>query len=521
MKGSRGSLVMHLCRCAVVMLVSYQLFETNDGSDVIKRIMFPQGESSIPEKKTRTTNRTVHWLDYEHKQIVEDSGDYYSGSWLTPMSHFLSMNAKGMENLESASHTVWDKKEYVRMAVDWLDFSVEHMSRWYKDTDLLQERHNDIAINTIADNLIEYVQDTSVRARDLEIESGANGTLLHPTIAVISSFAMSSSSNSSEEIWRSATLTRTTLGAVISSLIRVGVGRIVCSVVDEKDEISVNETFAWLAELYENSTNSRLATELSYVRVDQELYNSKYVSVNRPRAMFYGLQQALKNAFNASYTIQWLGNKHPPSYWKYVYFSEADLVLQTRASSLPAIHESLEQGLILMPHRLELVRHESDFVRDNETYNGTKDFLPNRGIFSNILELDGDVDMCCDDGINRPSFNNMLFEHDNPQQELELKCTSWWWNCGYTQGWETLGIPDEVLHRRILKFTPFIRLTQGTRIISISGTEHQRKCNPRKRRMPNEICERPSPSGRSYSTSEELGRNFNSSNATTRLRGNF
>jgi hypothetical protein len=437
--------------------------------------------------------RKVYWLN--HKQFDDQKSDYYSGSWLIPMSRFESVKADEINCLEDASHNVYSSnKSEVRMAVDWLDFAVEHMSRWYKRLDVSNAENNDVAINKITGNLMKYVEDTPERTKAL-ISTSDDYPLLHPTIAIISSYSMVNNRTHVSRS-RSKNLTVTTLGATIASLMRAGIGRIVCTGIDKADELAVTETYRLLLEQYANRSDWIATTEFSYVQVDEELYKAEAAEVNRPKAAVYGLQKALRRDFAPPYTERWLGNTHPPSYWKYVYFTEPDLVLQTRATSLPAIHKALEEGHMLMPHRLELIAHKSDLTKDNIVYD-RDNFLPARGKFTDILDLDGDEDMCCDGGNNRPSWGKKVVRKNAP---TDKKCPDWWWNCGYFEGWQNLGLSDEVKHRRILKYTPFIRLTQGTDIIAISGTEHERKCHPRKRQTPNDICERPSQSGRSFAT---------------------
>ena len=434
--------------------------------------------------------RNVYWLDNE--QFDQNKADFYSGSWLIPMRHFESVKVDDMKTLEDAIFIVNDvNQKEARMSVDWLDFAVEHMSRWYKALDVLKPNHNDVAIKKITGNLIKYVEDTPERTKAL-ISTSDDYPLLHPTIAIISFAAIiprhSNVSSRSEE------LTVTTLGATIASLLRAGVGRIVCTGIDEADELAVKETYQLILELYAERLDWIATTEFAYVQIDEDFYD------NRPKGTIKGLQKALRRDSAPPKREKWLGNTNPPSYWKYVYFTEPDLVLQTRATSLSAIHKALEKGHILMPHRLELIPHENDLTEDNVVYNGNQHFLPAQGKFTDILDLDGDEDMCCDGGNKRPHWTMKIIRKDAPTAS---KCADWWWNCGFWRDWVELGLSDEVRHGRLLMYAPFIHLTQGTDIIAFSGTEHERKCHPRKRHSPNDICERPSPSGRSFATSEE------------------
>lgn len=439
--------------------------------------------------------RPVYWLN--HTQIYRD--DYFSGSWLAPIDILHSLEFERMRTLEDASNRLYRQYEkLVRMPVDWLDFAVEHMSRWWKHMDAINANKNDIAINRITGNLKKYVQDTPKRTKAL-LSDASTAPLLHPTIAIISSSSLVNE-NSNVTKQRSTDLTITTLGATIASLLRAGVGRIVCTGINDADEISVKETFGWLAEQYRDKGNWIAQTEFAYVRIEEELYKAPLKDINRPVGTVHGLQKALAGDFNESYTTQWLGTAQEPSYWRYVYFTEPDLVLQTRSASLPDIHKALVQGRVIFSHRLEAVQHESDLTEGDVVSDGSKSMLPRE--ISQILDLDGDDDMCCDggnNGSNRTAWTKYI-KDDDPTGP---KCITWWWMCGFTREWQSQGISEHIKHRRILEFAPFIRLKQGINIVDIPGSDHARRCHPRKRQTTNDICERPSPSGRSYATSEK------------------
>lgn len=291
-----------------------------------------------------------------------------------------------------------------------------------------------------------------------------------------------------------------TLGATIASLIRVGIGRIVVTGMDEADEDFAHATFDLIGEQYAALEEDHIVTtEFGYAQITNETwYKAEYEDVNRPRATLYGLQEALKgNLDNQMKTDEWLGTLRDKSYWKYVYFTEPDLILQTRIPSLPAIHKALERGRVLMPHRIQPITHESDLIAPDQTkYNGATDLLPATGKLKDIMDLDGDVDMCCDDGKDHPKW-------DGKDDPTDTACYTWWYDCGFTREWQNLGISEEVKHRRLLYYTPLMRLSHGANLISISGSEHERKCRPRKRQTPDDICQRPSISGRSYAISEK------------------
>eukprot|EP00531_Pseudo-nitzschia_arenysensis_P002044 CAMPEP_0116129074 /NCGR_PEP_ID=MMETSP0329-20121206/7737_1 /TAXON_ID=697910 /ORGANISM="Pseudo-nitzschia arenysensis, Strain B593" /LENGTH=537 /DNA_ID=CAMNT_0003623331 /DNA_START=87 /DNA_END=1700 /DNA_ORIENTATION=- len=433
---------------------------------------------------------TIYWLN--QAQVDQEKGDFDSGSALMPIKYLKSLNVKDIRTMEDFSSTLYSHyKSELRMSVDWLDFSVEDTKEWYTPLDLLNVKHNDVAINTLKMNLVKYVSDTPEKTKALL--SGLDADLnpdLNPTIAIIP-FSSTYIEDFDAAAVRSATLTMTTLGATIASLLRAGVGRIVCTGIDDTDDYFVKETFAWVAELYANRSDWIAGTEFNFVRMDEELYNIDSKE-SRVRGSIYGLQRALKGKFNETYAKQWVGLD--ANNWKYVIVSEPGFVHQTRADSLPAIGRALERGRVLIPHRFLPLLHRTDLIDDKKEYDGTNEILPKT--ISPILEVNDDDDyMCCDGGNNRPSWTIS----DDP---LGVPCQSSWWNCGYTEEWVRRKVKKKAKHRRILKYAPLIRLKQGTDIVSLPGTKNRRQCHPRKRQKRYEICEQPSSSGRSYATLE-------------------
>lgn len=338
-------------------------------------------------------------------------------------------------------------------------------------------------------------------------------SLLHPTIAIIP-FAPDIRYDTPLSISRSKNLTTLMLGATISSLIRLGFGRIVIVGIEDDDDILVKDCVNLIKKQFTENKNM----QLGYVQVtDQKTYKTAVMNVNRPKAAIRGLQLALTGKLNNTADIdRWLGTKYDHNYWKYIYFTEPDLVLQTRingvTSTIPSLYEELNRGHSLMPFRLQPIPHESDLVG---TTRQSHNYLSSAGKFRTVVELNGNPDdddddesgnggdMCCDGGTDRPVWDNK----DDPVVE----CYSFWYGCGFLN--EVKNYDEEIKHRRIVDFAPLMRITSGTNIVTIPGSEHARKCHPvkrRKRKGTDEIgdsidfCQPPSsPSKRSYAVSEK------------------
>ena len=73
--------------------------------------------------------RQVYFIDKSQLSMV----DMYSATWIQPISTFLDMDVQRIKTVEDGCfQAIGPKLDKVRMTLDWLDFSVEHMSkvRW-------------------------------------------------------------------------------------------------------------------------------------------------------------------------------------------------------------------------------------------------------------------------------------------------------------------------------------------------------------------------------------------------------
>lgn len=91
--------------------------------------------TNVPPERRRTEATISSPIDH-HQQVyfVErgqlDLMDHFSGSWLQPVENFLKMNLTYVNIVEDGCHQAYrQNKTAAQMTVDWLDFSVEHMSK--------------------------------------------------------------------------------------------------------------------------------------------------------------------------------------------------------------------------------------------------------------------------------------------------------------------------------------------------------------------------------------------------------
>lgn len=399
---------------------------------------------------TTSDGRLVHFVDSER---IERTSDFYSGSWLQPAETFLSMKTSKIKNLESASFVTFvENRDRLRMTLDWLDWSVEHLSKWWKILGIFEDP---VPYNTTITKLNAYIQNIRVDESD---------TTMNNTIAVVA-FSPWTNENTPSQ---ARNLSIISIAATIASLLQVGIGRVVVVGYTENDAQIVQDVFELLLKNAgsnlrpvtsytegEGSITKLASTEVAFVRATKEEVSSRFVQVNMPKAALVGLQSALNGRMDTWRRGQFLGTSRNASSWKYVYFTEPDLILQTRPSALPQLRDALDQGYLLAPHRLHTLPHESD-VMGMKKHNRR---VPMSGKFSSVIELNAlEGDACCDE--NQGSYK--------PREKFG-KCNKRWFMCGYGNTGD---------HSRLEPYL-LMRLRTGTGIVNLAGSSQGMRCWPR------------------------------------------
>jgi len=166
--------------------------------------------------------------------------------------------------------------------------------------------------------------------------------------------------------------------------------------------------------LLDNTNNKIRSTEIGYVQAVTEDVISAKTPINIVKGALVGLQNALKGSLNSIQQQEWLGTSSRD--WKYVYLTEADTILQTKPSALVQLKTALDEGLILAPHRLQLLPHEYD-LRGMKNRNK---MVPAKGNFTNVTTLNPlNGAVCCHD-YHKP----LDYQHAG-------ECKSFWWQCGF------------------------------------------------------------------------------------------
>ncbi|KAG7371550.1 hypothetical protein IV203_020120 [Nitzschia inconspicua] len=109
----------------------------------------------------------------------------------------------------------------------------------------------------------------------------------------------------------------------------------------------------------------------------------------------------------------------------------------------------MKEGGIILPHRLQPIPHEFDFL--GLTTEKTAPFQRQKPIFS----MDPKVDACCD---LDPNSTTGIIEAE------KANCAGFWWACSYEDGANHFQDYD------------LIRATTG--VVHFAADEHARKCRP-------------------------------------------
>lgn len=399
--------------------------------------------------------------------------DAFSATWWQSVERFLKQDLEAIDGVEDGCFEMfWNTFEEVRMTFDWLDFSVEHMSKWWGAMFVLDQDDPTMLI-TIARRFKDYARNIWLEISD---RGEAGTTVTNSTIVVIPFLPYLSEKNPS----RGRELTVASLAATLASLLRAGMGRVVVFGYYEDDAQLVQKAFRFLRDgvcgtsgnqTLESLPVSRIGPmEVNYIRAKNPPFtNMDDPDINMPKGALISLRRAFLDSHNQRRRDLWLGGPRRTSRWKYVYLTEPDTILQARPSALQVLGHTLDKGLIVVPHRLQPVPHESDV---NGTEVDRNRVLPSVGHFRKVFSLDvvGDSDACCDDGVDKPGMPPAF-----------PKCGTFWWLCGFDSEEEDTGYRDPF--QRHKRFMPYqlMRLQGGTGFVSLAGTEHGRRCMPMKK----------------------------------------
>ncbi|OEU19264.1 hypothetical protein FRACYDRAFT_235314 [Fragilariopsis cylindrus CCMP1102] len=285
-------------------------------------------------------------------------------------------------------------------------------------------------------------------------------------------------------------LTSYSLAAAIVPLFNAGFSRLIIVGIQDNDHEYTREACVLL-----QSINYKMRMEIAHVQIlnmewvkGEKAPGRKRVDTksNIPRGAVIGMQNALMGKLDSNKErTEWLGKIHDVDYWKYIYLTEPDTILNLNHDLLPLFRTALDDGISLFPHRLHPLPHETD-LPTNTTFNRGL-YLPDYPPFSNVTTLDplgDDYISCCDDGLSAPGKENWTMQRKGTN-DLNNICSSnkRWWECGFNE-YDNNSIEEFNMtkiiqgHVRLLSYR-MMRLQNG--IGAVFGTNNQgRQCIPSK-----------------------------------------
>jgi len=469
--------------------------EGDEGEDVVSRsleqnkeVQQPEEESTIEDDNTASHNNYQHKVHFLNPEDVTQQ-DSFSASWLQSKQDFMEMDLDAVGICEDAAFKAWNtRRDKLRMSLDYLDWSVEHLSKWWKALEFFDQP---IVYDSVMTKLHRYITLANDEEKDPETVIGED-PILKTTLVTIAfqpygapkHFAKRGDLLPAE---RAYNLTIVSLAATVESLRRAEMGRILVVGSEDKHEKVAQEAFDYLHKHlpqlpYNNQAGERSFGHLewNFVKIEYRHFKTKHLERNMPKGCLVGAREVFSAANRKpadqagfqSMLTEWLGTKHDPHYWQYLYLTEPDSILITRREALLQIKAEVDAGGIVPPFRLQPIAHESDIMG----YPIPDRFLHISDGFEEVVELDhtdAAHDVCCDEKTgkgHRPGVNNF------PACAGGKK----WFMCGFQPTKE----PTADRHERLRPYQLF-RLTKGTGLTTISGNLFGRRCMPAK----NSQCE--------------------------------
>ena len=440
-------------------------------------------------------------IDYIPTKNIYQKADAYAGGWWQTSERFMDMELDGIEDRIAPSFNAFLSPEQLRMTQDWLEFSVEHLSKWWKITEW---RSNLDAYSVLMDRLLRYVHlqisQEPMRSRDpLWLRQTAE---MQKTLAVVT-FAPYLDDH---EPQKSQVLTVVNLASTIASLFKVNVGRVVvaCNRVDIKATTTI---FSAVHNLFLNTTATKEdverflhhnrytkkipdratfamefkigSTEVALVTVPCREEHGTLIDEEPqiPKATLLGLRQAIigYGRDRKAFARKWLGPRVEQDrrtrhsfVWDYVYMTEPDTLLYAKTNALPAMAHALQQGNVVVPHRLQPIPHESDVPTIPKHL-----VVPAIGNYSHV-ETFTPEHLCCDEN-RHPAWNGDMCDD------------SWnlWFRCGFYDAFfenETAKTNVQDIangHSRLLLYG-FMRLQEGSTIVHAMANNNAKVCRPQK-----------------------------------------
>lgn len=430
-----------------------------------------QTKASVSEQTTATpSRRVVDFISFKEMKAPGHLTDHYSGMWWARRDIFVQKweNPYWMMAV-MASFKVFDMfgEENVWMTKDWLDFCVEHLSHYFK--------YMNVHEATAYENFRVHVQkqkDYMAKVNKQGPYPNAKESAFNYTIGIMPYYRAKNDSFTSRSLVdlqdvpvgkpRKQYLYMLSISSTLASLWQLGLRRVIVAGNTLEEPPEVREAFEIFQKSISTSSSASSSNGMELVYVPT--FTEDRENLHTPTYALEQLRMAFNGSMPESDKIRWLGSDLDQ--WKYIYFSEPDLILHTRPQSIDALSQAIQDGKILAAHRFQLLPHQVDFPHDDDSVR-IKDYLPNYGNFSNSNFINVDAhDACCD-----------VQEWPGVGEECQPPYTKFpWWRCGFLSSSKDMTPAERYKQHHRLFSHPMIRLVHGMNVTAIQ--EHGRLCLP-------------------------------------------
>ena len=367
----------------------------------------------------------------------------------------------------------------VRQTFNWMEFSVEHLSHYWKSVQIWK---HDAAYQRLMQNLYTFaVQASRPEARLSSLDNHDNP--MRETLAIMPWAPMNPRNVKTQ------TFDIVVLATQIASLLRCDCGRINLAFHAPNWNYTYSMIWPAVLDLLQEHPSSFLTwdgwwqdfsqraptpspnrttflvgdTELILVPLETSMpRNMPIPTANHLYDVLFGdgTNDTAKNLQSA-----FLGPD--AKRWKYIYYTEPDSPLQTRGYALPQFRQPLDQGLVLVPHRMQSAPHESDLVNGRNNTIPPTLYLPAIDNWTNVRNI---TDSCCDGGKSYypakddfPGVRGFWYQHHFggklPRQDENM---------------------TEVLRVKFARMANYsiIRNPQGTNLAMFAAQQDGRRCVP-------------------------------------------
>jgi len=221
-------------------------------------------------KQQQQKQQQQHTVTFVNPQGILHS-DMFSASWLQSRTDFMDMNVSQIGIVEDAAFHAWitpgsktnPRLQRLKMTTDYLDFSVEHLSKWFKRMRVFEpigQVPYETLITKLQDYIVQKYDDVSITipgGTGTGTGTGTDPPIFHQALALIAFQPYLAGRDDNDNMQQRAfQLTVSCLAATIESIRRAQMGRVVV-VASEQDYVHyTEEALQYLRRNYSINNNS-------------------------------------------------------------------------------------------------------------------------------------------------------------------------------------------------------------------------------------------------------------------------